>query len=795
MRLPRRWYSQCRRPLATAQDAGPYPDTPAGAFYAQSVEALDQNGVFAGTLCDEGFCPDTPLDRATMAVWTVRVLDEQDPPAVTSTRFPDVEATHPHAAFIERFAELGVTSGCGDGTNYCPQDNVTRAHMAVFLSRAFDLPEGPDPNFGDVAADAWFAPSVAKLVASGVTSGCGDGSNFCPNRNTTRAQMATFLARALGLLETPDTSSDTAPAAGFTAVSAGNKHACAIRADKSLECWGDNLERQLNAPVGEFLAVSAGGFHTCAMRVDNTLSCWGERRDGQSSRPRGEFLTVSSGFLHSCAVSPTGNDDPNVQCWGSDVHGQAMPPTGTYREVSAGVDHSCGLKTSNTVQCWGDNTYGQGGVEDPTGAYTCSFAGCRPGLAPIAGKFISVSAGGVHSCGVRTDNTLHCWGDNSDGQSSPPSGQFLTVSAGYQHSCGLATDNTVHCWGRDIAGETRAPGGEFIAVSAGSSFSCGVRTNNSIQCWGINDHGRATPPIVPGLVETPEASSGVAATSGLTVISAGNRHACAIRADKSVVCWGDNTESQLNSPQGEFLTVSAGAFHTCAIRVDNTLACWGHNPDGQASPPQGEFLTVSAGAFHTCAVSVLENNDLSGQCWGFSAQGRTTPGIALYSDVSAGLYHSCGLKTDKTVQCWGDNASGQGGVEDPTSITCSFAGCRQNLLPIAGEFIAISAGGSHTCAIRVDNTLSCWGSNEDGQLNSPPGSFLSVSSGFKHSCALSTGNTVHCWGANLAGENNASAGEFTAVSAGSSFSCGLRADNSIECWGSAEYGVTTPPTN
>ena len=482
-------------PVATAQDAGPYPDTPAGAFYAQPVEALDQNGVFAGTLCDQGFCPDEPLDRATMAVWTVRVLDEQDPPAVTSTRFADVEATHPHAAFIERFAELGVTIGCEDGTNFCLQDNVTRAHMAVFLSRAFDLAEGPDPNFGDVAADAWFAPSVAKLVASGITRGCGDGSNFCPNQNTTRAQMATFLARALGLVETPGASTGTAPASGFTAVSAGDRHACAIRADKSLVCWGEDRQGQSSPPqFGEFIAVSAGGSHSCGVRVDNTLSCWGEDRHDQTRRPRGEFLTVSAGFDHSCAVSATENDDPNVQCWGSDLHGRAMPVIGTHREVSAGLDHSCGLRTDNTVKCWGDNTYGQGGVENPTGTLTCSITGCRRELAPIAGEFLSVSAGGVHSCGVRTDNTIDCWGDNTAGQSSPPSGQFLSVSAGYQHSCGLATDNTVRCWGRDLAGETRAPAGEFISVSAGSSFSCGVRTNNSIRCWGSNEDGRATPP-------------------------------------------------------------------------------------------------------------------------------------------------------------------------------------------------------------------------------------------------------------------------------------------------------------
>ena len=66
----------------------------------------------------------------------------------------------------------------------------------MFLSRAFELPEGPDPGFVDVPADAWYAADVARLAASKITVGCGDRSGFCPGRDTTRAQMATFLHRA-----------------------------------------------------------------------------------------------------------------------------------------------------------------------------------------------------------------------------------------------------------------------------------------------------------------------------------------------------------------------------------------------------------------------------------------------------------------------------------------------------------------------------------------------------------------------------------------------------------------------
>ena len=181
---------------AAAQGSAPYPDTLPDAYYALPVSALAGDGMFAGTECADGFCPDEPIDRATMAVWTVRVLDLKDPSPPASSRFTDVDTSHPHAAFIERFAQLGVTQGCGDDTRFCPDDPVTRAHMAVFLSRAYRLAEGPDPGFSDVASDAWYASEVAELAASGITAGCGDGTRFCPEEPTTRAQMATLLFRA-----------------------------------------------------------------------------------------------------------------------------------------------------------------------------------------------------------------------------------------------------------------------------------------------------------------------------------------------------------------------------------------------------------------------------------------------------------------------------------------------------------------------------------------------------------------------------------------------------------------------
>ena len=186
------------------EDARTYPDTPTDTYYSEPVAQLAEQGVFADTLCESGFCPHEAIDRKTMAVWVVRMLDGQEPASVSESRFSDVDVDGFHAPFIERMFEIGVTKGCGDGSGFCSDRPVTRAQMAVFLSRAYDLPDGPEPGFSDVPVDAWYATDVAKLAASGITKGCGDGTGFCPSRDTTRAQMATFLWRATGLDPIPD---------------------------------------------------------------------------------------------------------------------------------------------------------------------------------------------------------------------------------------------------------------------------------------------------------------------------------------------------------------------------------------------------------------------------------------------------------------------------------------------------------------------------------------------------------------------------------------------------------------
>jgi hypothetical protein len=116
-------------------------------------------------------------------------------PAAAAGRFTDDDYNR-HEPYIEAIAAAGITQGTGDG-RYLPNATVTRAQMATFLVRAFNLPAGPRGQFTDTRGSVHEA-SINALAAAGITTGCAP-RRFCPNDQVTRAQMGTFLARAMKL--------------------------------------------------------------------------------------------------------------------------------------------------------------------------------------------------------------------------------------------------------------------------------------------------------------------------------------------------------------------------------------------------------------------------------------------------------------------------------------------------------------------------------------------------------------------------------------------------------------------
>ena len=505
--------------VPAAAQTQPFSDISEDAYYSKAVVALAGGGVFDGTECGEGMlCPGVPIDRKTMAVWTVRALDGQDPAEIPVSRFSDVAAGSFYGSFIERMAELGVTAGCGDGTVFCPDGTVTRDQMAVFLTRAFDLDAGPDPGFSDVADDVWYYEGVAALAASGITAGCGDGTAFCPRRHTTRAQMATFLARATGLVSLP---TSTPAVATYRAVAAASSHSCAIAVDDSITCWGTNRYGQSDAPAGTYKAIALGEFHSCAIRTDDTIACWGLNDAGQTDAPEGTYKAVTAdGFVPIEGAGPNAftcaiRTDDTLTCWGDNWAGRTDAPAGTYKAVAVGKSHGCAIATDDSLTCWGGNWAGQS--DAPAGTY----------------KAITVG-GWSFTCAIRTDDTLTCWGDNRRGQTDVPAGTYKAITAGRTHGCAIATDDSLTCWGGNPRRDERpeqidAPAGTYKAITTGDG------SNNE---W-----------------------------EGL--------HTCALRTDGAIICWGDNGYGQSDAPAGTYKTVTVGEYHSCGLRTDDTVVCWG----------------------------------------------------------------------------------------------------------------------------------------------------------------------------------------------------------------------------
>ena len=183
-------------PLNDAGDAGTETEA--------AINALHRLGVFTGTLCQSNrLCPNDPLQRWIAAVWLVRLIDGDDPAAVTESRFEDVNASSMwedsvwYAPHVERLADLEVTVGCTlDPLRFCPDVNLTRAQVASWLARAFDLESDESQGFDDAVGSVHEA-NINAVVAAGVMSGCStDPKNFCLDDTVTKGEMARYVYAA-----------------------------------------------------------------------------------------------------------------------------------------------------------------------------------------------------------------------------------------------------------------------------------------------------------------------------------------------------------------------------------------------------------------------------------------------------------------------------------------------------------------------------------------------------------------------------------------------------------------------
>ncbi|MFA7478637.1 MAG: hypothetical protein WC184_12240, partial [Acidimicrobiia bacterium] len=217
----------------------------------------------------------------------------------------------------------------------------------------------------------------------------------------------------------------------------------------------------------------------------------------------GFWAQITAGSNHSCGIT-TGGD---AYCWGNNTYGQmgnGNTPSQTtpvkvvgnhsFVSITAGVGHSCGVTTGGDAYCWGQNNYGQlgnGNISTYVGVFS---------PAKVSGKhtFVSITAGNNHTCGVTTGGDAYCWGYNYYSQVGtwtagveqsapikvPGNHSFMSITAGGNHTCGVTTDGDTYCWGNNTYGQVgngntnqeTAPGKvignhSFVSITAGGNHT------------------------------------------------------------------------------------------------------------------------------------------------------------------------------------------------------------------------------------------------------------------------------------------------------------------------------------
>ena len=370
------------------------------------------------------------------------------------------------------------------------------------------------------------------------------------------------------------------------------------------------------------------------------------------------------------------------------------------------------------------------------------------------------SLGAMHSCAIRTDGELFCWGNN----------QFGQVGDAYPYNSIVMPYEplSVDLGGASVA--KVAAGGKNSWSIMGPAHTCAILTSGSLFCWGSNDQGQ----LGNGFSQRDNGQSAnltpnqVIFPGNLSVldVSAGNRHTCAILDNGSAYCWGDNLHGQLgNGLSGNSddntgslfnstpvmvslpanrtaLSIASGETHTCAILDNGSAYCWGEGWHGQLGngaltetvspvpvnlPVGAAAVSITAGGYHTCAII----DDGSAYCWGLDAYGQlgndentsdesspvlvALPSNHSVTSLSAGIDHSCAVVDDGVAYCWGNNLYG--------NLGNGLEGWNHNeplpsevILPYGRSAIEIFAGGTHSCFTLDDGSLWCWGDNNRGQI-------------------------------------------------------------------------------
>lgn len=379
----------------------------------------------------------------------------------------------------------------------------------------------------------WAAVMAAAATAAAAVA--------TPAAGTAAAAVATPTAATA--VSSMSTAAQVESGARYKAVAAGSTVSCAIRTGGSMGCWRtyEDAFGESEEPGRVFVSVSAGDRQTCGLQADGAIFCWGyypiknHFQSAREYRPE-RFAAVSAGRDYGCGVL-TEEHEQALICWGprrrsgEAGHVRFHPPPGSFTSVAAGRAHACAIGGDDSLTCWGANRSGQTDVPDSAGAPSPHSIWDRVRLGHLSSRnrtIEAVAAGRAHTCALRTDHTVLCWGDDEHGQAAAPGGTFKSISVRDDRSCGLRPDGSVVCWG-DVRDWQKPrdwddPPGTYEAIAVGGEYVCGLGGDGEVDCgfeW-------LTLPAPRG---------------PFTAIAAGASHVCGLRTDGTIKCWDDPSET------------------------------------------------------------------------------------------------------------------------------------------------------------------------------------------------------------------------------------------------------------
>ncbi len=678
--------------------------------------------------------------------------------------------------------------------------------------------------------------------------------------------------------------------ARFAEIATAREIACGLLLDGRASCWHyypDSADSDTNAVVAgvpsdlRFTELVIVGHRACGLTGERYVRCWGphQNSDGRDLPipPTGEQVAIAANNSHACALSHAGF----IECWSGSTE---LPRDLGRLSLSQRDTTSIGEHFD---------------IGDATKAvYRSLTLGNAARRGPEGWERVR-----VHGCALHQHQSVTCWGANEFGQASPPSGvRFSSVSAGSRHTCGITAQGHARCWGADDVGQSTPPAGEvFSELHAERDSTCGLRTTGDVVCWG--DYGLSTPAqLVPFVVNLPEQHfTDIMALDRLgffdgTECSTQRLCADAPLTRATMAVWLDRLllhEAPSAAPESaasiEFDDVLAEpwwAIHAqrlTALKVMTPcdtvarLLC----PDDHVSRAELERALVraveirltenpqTAANVAVASARVAVGTDVESTCIEREPracrQTAVTRGQAAtvlnrfrehierlalpgFTSISANHNGGCGRRADGTVECWGQDGSGEAYVATDDRVLdvfydgyfwCGRTVSREprchgwdgykysharEALDIASR-TEIAFGSVYACGVERDGAVTCVGgvpsdgSDEPYEVASPSipltyeyqqpilglrfastlvpqaGRFSHVAVGFLHRCALQTDGAPMCWGKNEFGEAVPPANErFLQLALGVSHSCGLRLDGSVECWGYDIDGRSSPPS-